>query len=73
MGQNYELASGTSMATPCAAGLAIQVRSQFPSLDIEAVRSRMEQTADDQGAKGFDKEYGFGRINAAKALSTTRR
>jgi thermitase len=73
MGKAYGFASGTSMATPAAAGLAILVRSQNPSLDAKGTRARIEASADDIGPKGFDKEYGFGRINVLKALSATRR
>jgi thermitase len=73
MGKGYGFASGTSMATPAAAGLAILVRSQNPSFDAKATRARIEATADDIGPKGFDQEYGFGRINVLKALSATRR
>ncbi|HEY9854918.1 MAG TPA: S8 family peptidase [Stenomitos sp.] len=65
----YGVLSGTSMATPCAAGLAALVRDKFPSLDIAGVRAKLEQSADDLGTPGFDKSFGFGRINAFKALS----
>lgn len=73
MGKGYGYASGTSMATPAAAGLAILVRSQNPGFDAKATRALIEKTADDIGPKGFDKEYGFGRINVLKALSAARR
>jgi thermitase len=73
MGQNYGFASGTSMATPAAAGLAILVRSANPSFTSAQARSVIEKSADDIGPSGFDKEYGFGRINVLKALSAGRR
>ena len=73
MGKDYGFASGTSMATPAAAGLAILVRSQFPTFTYEQVRAQIEKSADDKGATGFDKEFGHGRINVFKALSPTRR
>jgi thermitase len=72
MGSNYGVASGTSMATPAVSGLAALVRSQFPGLTQAQVKARIESTADDLGPKGFDKEYGHGRINVFKALSGNR-
>lgn len=72
MGSMYGMASGTSMATPAVAGLAALVRSQFPSLTQTQVKARIEATADDIGPKGFDKEYGHGRINVYKALSASK-
>lgn len=65
----YGVLSGTSMATPAAAGLAALVRDKFPGLDLAGVRAKLEQSSDDIGAAGFDKSFGYGRINAFKALS----
>ncbi|MBC7541712.1 MAG: peptidase S8 [Candidatus Sericytochromatia bacterium] len=73
MGQNYGFASGTSMATPAAAGLAILVRSQFPAFDYKATRAKIEASADDINTPGFDIQTGYGRINVLKALSPSRR
>lgn len=69
-GINYGSISGTSMATPAVAGLAALVRSQFPTMNYKQVQSHIESTADDLGEQGFDKYYGYGRINVFKALST---
>ncbi|HEY9899401.1 MAG TPA: S8 family peptidase [Pantanalinema sp.] len=65
----YGSLSGTSMACPAAAGLAALVRDKYPSLDINGVRAKLEQSAQDLGTAGFDKSFGHGRINAFKALS----
>jgi subtilisin family serine protease len=73
MGTGYGMASGTSMATPAVAGLAGLVRSQFPGFNQAQVKAKIESSADDLGAKGFDKEFGHGRINVFKALSGSRR
>jgi thermitase len=73
MGTGYGMASGTSMATPAVAGLAGLVRSQFPSFTQAQVKAKIESSADDLGAKGFDKEFGHGRINVFKALSGKNR
>jgi thermitase len=68
--KDYGSISGTSMATPAVAGLAALVRSQFPALTQEQVKAHLEATSDDRGDAGFDKYYGHGRVNVAKALST---
>jgi thermitase len=66
---NYGKMSGTSMASPFVAGLAGLVRSQFPDLNREQVRARIEASADDLGAAGLDPFYGHGRVNGLKAVS----
>ena len=66
----YGVLSGTSMATPAVAGLASLLRDQSPAQSADEIRSRIEKSADDLGAAGFDKLFGFGRVNAFKALST---
>lgn len=65
----YGSLSGTSMACPAAAGLTALIRDHHPELEAAGVRSILEKSADDLGAKGFDKSFGHGRINAFKALS----
>ncbi|MNT71234.1 Thermostable alkaline protease precursor [compost metagenome] len=69
MGGGYKSISGTSMATPHVAGLAALVKATFPNADAAEIRSRIEKSADDLGEPGFDKYFGHGRINAAKALT----
>jgi thermitase len=70
-GINYGSISGTSMATPAVAGLAALVRSKFPQLNAAQAEAHIEATADDKGDAGYDIKFGFGRINVAKAMSTT--
>lgn len=67
--RNYGSISGTSMATPAAAGVAALIRSQFPTMNREQVRAQLEQGTDDLGEPGYDIYYGHGRINVAKALT----
>ncbi len=64
----YGTFSGTSMATPHAAGLAGLLFSQNPSRTSVEVRSLMEATAEDLGSSGRDAYFGFGRINAYRAV-----
>ena len=66
----YALASGTSMATPHVAGLAALVLSQYPSRTPDQIEACIESSADDLGAIGRDNYYGYGRINAYKAVNS---
>mgnify|MGYP001178211229 CR=1 FL=1 len=65
----YAYKSGTSMASPHVAGLAALIWSIAPQLTPEEVRAGIRATADDLGDQGVDPFYGYGRINALKALS----
>lgn len=67
----YRNASGTSMAAPHVAGVAALVWSRFPNMSRDQLRDQLLYTADDLGEKGFDKYYGYGRINARRALEPT--
>jgi PKD repeat protein len=60
--------AGTSMAAPQVAGLAAMLYATGLRTPAE-VLDRMEQTADDLGPPGRDLEYGFGRINAYRAIT----
>jgi len=66
---DYLSLSGTSMACPHVAGVAALVWSQFPEMANEQVRSQLMYTADDLGTPGFDVYYGYGRVDARKAVS----
>ncbi len=65
---SYEEMSGTSMATPCVAGVAALVWSQFPEMSRDEVRAQLRFTSDDLGEEGFDFYFGYGRVNARKAV-----
>jgi len=67
----YQAWSGTSMATPHVAGLAGLILSKNPSLSSAEVQSLLTSSADDLGAPGKDPFFGFGRINAFKALTSS--
>jgi thermitase len=65
----YESWSGTSMATPHVSGVAALVWSQYPNKTRDWVRLWLRYTADDLGDEGFDVYYGYGRVNARKAVA----
>lgn len=64
----YGTESGTSFSAPYVSGLVALVWSVNPGLSDREVMRIIAQTADDLGAAGPDDYYGFGRINAARAL-----
>jgi serine protease len=65
---DYGFDFGTSMAAPHVSGVAALILSVQPSLAPSVVRSVLRTTADDLGSPGKDNYYGYGRINAYKAL-----
>jgi subtilisin family serine protease len=65
-GYNYEV--GTSMAAPHVAGTAALVWSTNPILSRDQVEAILFDTADDLGAPGRDDRYGYGRVNARRAI-----
>jgi thermitase len=65
---NYEYLSGTSMACPHVAGVAALFWSLYPNKTREWVRQWLQITVDDLGDPGFDTNYGYGRVNARKAV-----
>jgi thermitase len=70
LGSGYTYMNGTSMATPYVAGLAALIWSEVPSYTNDQVEGRIEMTAVDLGAPGWDQDYGHGRIDAHAALCT---
>jgi thermitase len=65
--------NGTSSATPHVAGLMALILSVDPDLRSWEVEDIVKLTADDLGPGGRDQEFGFGRINARRALEAASR
>lgn len=68
LGGSYNYVSGTSFSSPLAAGLVALMFSQNPNATPKQVYDALEQSVVDLGASGNDNYYGWGRIDAAKAL-----
>lgn len=64
---DYSLLSGTSMATPLAAGAAALIWSNHPGCNGTDIRNAMKATAEDQGAAGRDDFFGYGIVKAKAA------
>lgn len=69
-GGGYAGACGTSFSAPIVAGVAALVLSRNPSLTPAKVTDILRQSADDRGPAGWDAAYGYGRVNAAKAVES---
>jgi subtilisin family serine protease len=64
---DYEYLSGTSMATPHVVGVASLVWSLAPNATSQAIRLALKLSAFDLGDKGYDFQFGYGRIDALSA------
>jgi thermitase len=69
LGGGYRTLSGTSMATPHAAGVAAIIAARNPAGGPAAWRAKLDGAVDDLGPKGRDPQFGFGRVNLAKAVA----
>lgn len=59
---------GTSSAAPLVAGLAALILSQHPNWTAGQIRDQIDKTADQLGVKPRNDFFGFGRINACRAI-----
>jgi thermitase len=64
---SYETLSGTSMATPHVSGVAALIFGRDPTQTAVQVRAELDAAVDDLGVAGRDPDFGFGRVNLAKA------
>jgi thermitase len=68
-GASYSWCSGTSFSAPIVAGVATLVLSVNPNLTGPQVQDILKNNADDLGSHGWDASYGWGRVNAARAVA----
>ena len=59
---------GTSFASPTTAGVVALIMAANPRLTSNEVESILNSSADDLGSTGWDKYFGYGRVNAAAAV-----
>lgn len=72
MNGGYSTGSGTSYASPIAAGLAALVFSINPALTPDQVEQILKTTCKDIGTAGEDGVYGFGLIQANAAAAAAQ-
>ncbi len=68
----YEMSSGTSYSAAEVSGVAALLLQRVHKLRPDRVRSLLEKTAQDLGAKGRDRLFGAGLVNAFDALVAAR-
>lgn len=69
---DYCVASGTSFSSPYVAGVAALMLSVNPKLSPDQVKTLLEKSAKDLGPKGVDDYYGYGRVDAGKAVQLAK-
>ena len=76
-GQTYKALSGTSMASPHVAGTVALVLTTIigaydsdgdGAWDPSEVQNKLQMTAEDLGVSGYDTLYGYGLVDAEKAV-----
>ncbi|MEA5123848.1 S8 family peptidase [Xanthomonas floridensis] len=61
--------AGTSFSTAAVSGVAAQVLGVYPWMSASNLQQTLLTTATDLGAPGVDALYGWGLVNAAKAIN----
>ncbi|HET6463614.1 MAG TPA: S8 family serine peptidase, partial [Candidatus Krumholzibacteria bacterium] len=68
-GRYYGRFDGTSAACPFVAGVAGLLKSHMPGLTAAQLRQKLQDSAKDLGPAGRDDGYGYGRVDAYRALT----
>ena len=69
---SYEHYNGTSMAAPHVAGVAALVLAVAPGLTPAQVEAYLTSSANDLGAPGFDTQWGWGLVDAYRAVTAAQ-
>ncbi len=67
---NVLYANGTSMATPHASAIAGLIYSLKPDITPKKIEELLQKNSDDLGDPGYDEKFGWGKVNAAKIVSS---
>ncbi len=65
----YKKVSGTSFSSPYVAAAAALILSTHRNWSPDEVRATLELSSDDRGTRGWDINYGAGRLNVRRALA----
>lgn len=68
MDGGYAAVSGTSFSAPIVAGIAGLMLAANPNLSGAQCYELLRKSGDDLGSAGWDSQYGWGRVNASKAV-----
>jgi thermitase len=68
-GGGYGYWYGTSFSSPIAAGVAALALAVNPSLNNSALTNLLEQNSDQVGGAGYSMSFGWGRVNAYRAVT----
>ncbi len=60
---DYTTVSGTSFASPAAAGVAAYLKSEYPFATRSQIYNMMAGGVSDAGSAGYDTVYGYGRLS----------
>lgn len=71
-GGGYGGKAGTSFSAPIVAGVAALAMSVNPSLTGRQIQDILYKTSDDLGTAGWDQYFGWGRVNASRAVAAAR-
>jgi subtilisin family serine protease len=71
-GGTYGSASGTSFASPITAAVAALMLAAQPNLSADQLTSLLRSSAVDLGTSGFDSTFGWGRVDANRAVQAAQ-
>jgi minor extracellular protease Epr len=70
-GGGYASWSGTSMATPHVSATVALMKQKNPYIADKQIKDTLYRTAKDLGTKGWDQLYGYGRVDAFRAVTAS--